>query len=95
MAGPWTRELEVRTCLLSAEVSLVGSVATIVLAVALPDVRNAPSIFTGKLRCSTSHIAALELVRVIAAVVFMIAAEVQRNTATRFALELVGAAGWF
>lgn len=95
MPRPRTRKLEVRTGLLRTEITLIGSIAAVVLAVALPDVRNATAVLAGKLGRSTGHVAALELVRVVAAVVLVIASEVQRNAPTRFALELVRSAGWF
>lgn len=92
---PRARKLEVRARLLRAEIPLVRPVAAVVLAVTLPDVRNAAPVLARKLRSRTRHVPALELVRMVAAVVLVIAPEVQRDAAARLALELVGTAGWF
>lgn len=71
-----TGELEVSAGFFSTEVALVGSIATVVLGVALPDVGDASTVLAGKLGSRASHISALKLVRVVAAIVFLIAAEV-------------------
>lgn len=81
MTRPRTSELEVRASLFSTEVALVRSIAAIVLRIALPDVGNASAVLASKLRSRASHISALKLVRMVATIVFLIAAEVQGNAA--------------
>jgi len=92
---PGAGELEVGAGLLGTEVALITAIAAIVLAVALPHVRDAASVGTGKLGGAAGHVAALLLIGVVATVVLLVAAEVLGNAPTRSALELVGSAGGF
>lgn len=94
MAGPGTRELEVSARLLRAERSLVRTVATVVFAVAFPDVRDAAAILARKLRRRARHIRTLELVRMVAAVILLVTPEVEWDAPSRLALKLVSTTRW-
>lgn len=95
VAGSRARELEVGTRFLGTKVTFVRSIAAVIFTIAFPHVRNAAAVGTCKLRRRTGHIYAFKFIGMIAAIVLLIAPEIQWNAATRFTLEFVGATSWF
>lgn len=81
MSRSRTSKLEVGAGLLRTEITLVRGVSAIVFTVAFPHIRNTTTVRTGKLSCAAGHISAIEFIRVVATVIFLVTAEIQRYAA--------------
>lgn len=95
VAGTRTGELEIRAGFRCTEFALVGTVATVILRIALPSCGDAAIIGTGELISAAGHIWTAHLVTIITAIVFRVAMECHWHTATGFALKFVCITRWF